>query len=60
MGKERIMAKNKDLTENTAVNKKDTKKSKRSVKSIPSMTFEDTIQLATGIWECASGKKFEN
>lgn len=51
------MAKNKDLTENTAVNKKDTKKSKRSVKSIPSMTFEDTIQLATGIWECASGKK---
>lgn len=57
MGKERIMAKNKDLTENTAVNKKETKKSKRSVKSIPSMTFEDTIQLATGIWECASGKK---
>lgn len=51
------MDKKKDLAESRVVNKKDTKNSKRNIKSIPSMTFEDTIQLAIGIWECASGQK---
>ena len=33
------------------------KTQRKTVKNIPALTFEDTIQLAIGIWECASGQK---
>lgn len=33
------------------------KTQRKTVKNIPALTFEDTIQLAVGIWECASGQK---
>lgn len=32
-------------------------KGKRSIKNIPSMTFEDALVLANGIWTCASGQR---
>ncbi len=31
--------------------------SKKAIKNIPVMSFEDVMSLAEGIWECASGKK---
>lgn len=31
--------------------------SKKAIKNIPVMSFEDVMPLAEGIWECASGKK---
>ena len=35
-----------------------TKKScKKTIKNIPTITFEDAIQLAEAIWECSSGQK---
>ena len=33
------------------------KSSKKAIKSIPSMPFEEVLHLSEAIWECASGKK---
>lgn len=33
------------------------KRTQKTIKNIPSLTFEDAMQLAIGIWECASGQK---
>ena len=33
------------------------KSSKKTIKNIPTITFEDAIQLAEAIWECSSGQK---
>lgn len=33
------------------------KRTKRSVKNVPLLTFEDALVLANGIWSCASGQK---
>lgn len=47
----------KKIIDNTNDKKKDTKKPKRNIKSIPSMPFEDAIVLAQAIWDCASGQR---
>lgn len=51
------MAESKKKIDNVSEKKKEVKKSKRSIKSIPSMPFEDAIVLAQAIWDCASGRR---
>lgn len=52
------MAKEKVESVSKLVKKSDQKKStKKTIKSIPSMPFEDALHMSQAIWECASGKK---
>ena len=51
------MAEKKKKIDNVNGKKEEIKKSKRSIKSIPSIPFEDAIVLAQAIWDCASGQR---
>ncbi len=54
------MAKNKKIEETkskTLENPANSKSTKKAVKNIPAMPFEDVLRLSQAIWECASGKK---
>lgn len=52
------MSKKEKKTESVQVEKDVKKKStKKAIKSIPAMPFEDVLYLSKGIWECASGKR---
>lgn len=60
MNKEKEITKtvDKHASQPTAENKPVTeKRAKKTIKNIPALTFEDAMQLAIGIWECASGQK---
>lgn len=57
--KETTKPADKHTTQPTAENKPTTeKRTKKTIKNIPALTFEDAIQLAIGIWNVHLVKKF--
>lgn len=52
-----LVEENSIINSNSSKDSLNSKRTKRSVKNVPLLTFEDALVLANGIWSCASGQK---